>query len=253
MDAGALKETVTQTGAHVALTLADLALDELLLTLHAGRFTGAIRLGSSPESDRLCFREGALVGMRPRPSEDGPGLQAALLALHLVPLPTMAAVSDDGARDPRDWARTLRARRLVDDEGLRRAIHEHTRCRLFALYDLGPETPVRIRQGLEQLAGFWPVPTDVRPMVAFGMVVRASASRRAAMLEKVRDRVVRTVAPYDAQRNSYGLPPPVVAATKPLEHGFRMSGTAALPGLSSEETAGLLLLFDRISMLRIES
>ena len=252
MDVGALTEALAESGAHVSLTLGDVALDELLLTAHAGRFTGAIRLGDPPKSDRLCFREGALVGLQPRPDDDGPGLSAALKALQLVSEETWAAVSDDGAREPRAIAKALLEQRLVDEDDMQRAIHEHTRRRLFALYDLSTETSVRVRQGLEQLAGFWPVPTDVRPVVAFGMVVRASPARRAAILEKVCDRVVRIVAPYDEQRNSYGLPPPVVTATKSLEHGFRMSGTASLPGLSTEETAGLLLLLDRIALLRIE-
>ena len=72
------------------------------------------------------------------------------------------------------------------------------------------------------------------------------------MVHKVRGRMVRILTPYDERRNSYGLPPPVVAALRSLERGFRMVGTVALPGLSSEETAGLLLLLDRMALLRVE-
>ena len=252
MDVGALTEALAGPGAMVTFTLGAVAFDELLLTIHTGRFTGAVRIGEPPEVDRLCFRDGAFVGMRPRPSQDADGLHEALLGLRLVTAETLAALSEDATLAPRALTKRLLDEGLISSEDLRRTLEEHTRRRLFALYDLDPRTTVRIRQGLEQLAGFWPVSVDVRPIVAFGMVVRAGPARRAQLLDKVRGRVVRLLAPYDAQRNSYGLPPPVVQALSSLETGFRMVGTVALPGLSSDETAGLLLLLDRMALLHVD-
>ena len=177
MDVGSLSEAVARDGADVALTLAEVTFDELLLTVHTGRFTGAINLGESPGSDRLSFRDGAFVGMRPRPAADAYGLQEALLGLRLLSPETLAAFSDDGALEPRELAKALVEQRLVSEVDMQRALEEHTRRRLFALYDLPPATPVRVRQGLNYLAGFWPVSIDVRPVVAFGLVVRAHPTR----------------------------------------------------------------------------
>ncbi len=252
MDVGALSEAVMVRGAEVTLTLGEVALDELLLTVHTGRFTGAVRVGEPPESDRLCFRDGAFVGMKPRPSADARGFTETLLALRMLTPETLSALSDDGTREPRSLAKSLVEQRLLEERDLRRAIEEHTRRRLFALYDLTRPTPIRIREGIEHVAGFWPVPIDVRPIVAFGMVVRADPERRSGMLAKVRGRTARIVTPYDERRNSYGLPPPVVAALRSLERGHRMEGDMALPGLSSAETAGLLLLLDRMALLQVD-
>ena len=252
MDVVSFGEAVAKPGADITVTLADIPLDELLLTLHTGRFTGDVRIGDPPDTDRFCIREGTFVGMRPRPSLDTKGLQGALLAYRLVSEETLAALSDDGMAPARTLAKTLLEQGLVSEADMQRAIEEHVRRRLFALYDLPPVSTSRVRQGLDHVAGFWPVPIDVRPVVAFGMVVRADQFRRAAMMDKVRGRLVRLLSPYDEQRNSYGLPPPVVAAMKSLEEGARMVGEVALPGLSIEETAGLLLLLDRMALLRLE-
>ena len=107
-------------------------------------------------------------------------------------------------------------------------------------------------QGIERLAHFHAVYVDIRPAIAFGTVVRAAPSRKQAMLQKVRGKRVRLVAPYDEQRNGYGFPPPVLLALQDLALGVSLDGDIALPGLSTSETAGVLLLFDRMSLLRIE-
>ena len=252
MDVAALSEAVAQPGADLRLTLGNVSLDELLLTVHTARLTGAVRIGTPPQVDRLCFRDGAFVGIRPRPETDASGLQDAILSLRILSTEALAALSEDGRGDARAFAAGLREHRLLTEADLQRAIDEHTRRRLFELYDLGADTPVRVRQGLEQVAGFWPVSIDVRPVVAFGMVVRADPVRRAKMMAKVKGRSVRLLSPYDERRNSYGLPPPVVAATKALEGGFTMVETMTLPGLSTDETAGLLLLLDRMALLRVD-
>ena len=252
VDVTAFSESIARPGAVVALTLRELALDELLLSLHTARFTGMARIGDKPDADRLCFREGGFVGMQPRPSIDGPGLRSTLRSLKLVSEEALAAVGDDGALEARALAQALTSQRLVAEADMDAAVAEHVRRRLFALYDLPDSTPFKVRQGLDQLAGFWPVSLDVRPLVAFGMVNRADPRRRSALLDRVGGRQVQIVAPYDAQRNSYGLPPPVVSAMRSLEVGQTVDGSFALAGLSNAQTAGLLLLLDRMSLLRVE-
>lgn len=252
MDVGAFSDAVGRPGSDIRTTLSEVALDELLFAVHTGRFTGAVRLGGLPEADRLCFRDGAFVGMRPRPSVDGAGLQAALLSLRLLSRATLAALTDDGPCPPKALAKVLVEHRMVTAADLQRAIDEHTRRRLFALYDLPPATPVRALQGLDHVAEFWPVSIDVRPVVAFGVVARANAFRRAAMMDKVKGRTVRLQSPYDETRNSYGLPPPILYALKSLQRGVSLDRSDSLPGLSVEETAGVLLLLDRMALLHIE-
>ncbi|MEO1338672.1 MAG: hypothetical protein AAFV29_23715, partial [Myxococcota bacterium] len=215
-------------------------------------FTGVVYLGESHQADRICLREGAFVGMAVRRSADAVGLQDALLSFRIVSEDALAALSDDGTQDARLLAKVLVERRFVSEADLHRAVEAHVRRRLFALYDLGATEPVRVRQGLMHLASFWPVAMDIRPFVAFGMVVRSSAGRRAAIMAEVRGRTVRIVAPYDARRNGYGLPPPVVGAMKALESGVYMDDAVTLPGLSADETAGLLLLLHRMSLLQLD-
>jgi hypothetical protein len=237
-------------GGALTATLGDQPLDELLFTLHTGRFTGALRVGRP--ADRVYLREGAVVGLVPPPKQDVEGLAATLVQLKLLSRETLAAVWEDCA--PEDGVALVRAlldAALLSPDAVTRATEEHARRRLFALYDRPPETEVELRSGLESLAHFNPVYLDVRPAIAFGMVVRADADRKAALAERVRGRRVGLLAPYDERRNSYGLPPPVLLALRDLAKGVRMQADGALPGLSPAETAGVLLLFERMSLLTV--
>lgn len=238
-------------GGALELTLADVPLDELLFTLHTQRFTGAMRIQASASPDRVYFREGSVVGVVPPPENDVAALANLLVQMKLLSEEALGAVWDDG--EPPDGValtRVLLDSGLLGPDAVGRAVEEHARRRLFALYD-APAAGVELRAGLESLAHFVPVYLDVRPAIAFGTVVRADADRKAEMARRVRGRTVRLLAPYDERRNSYGLPPPVLIALRDLAVGVRLSREVKLPGLSAAETAGVLVLFERMSLLDV--
>lgn len=237
-------------GGALTTTLADHPLDELLFTLHTRRFTGAMRVGDP--MDRVFLREGVVVGLKPPPAADVEGLGATLVQLKLLSREALAAVREDC--DPADGVALARAvldAALLSPDAVTRATEEHARRRLFGLYESPSETEVELRAGLESMAHFNPIYLDVRPAIAFGMVVRADPERKRALAERVRGRRVGLLAPYDERRNSYGLPPPVLMALRDLAKGVRMQPDGALPGLSQSETAGVLLLFERMSLLTV--
>lgn len=233
-------------------SLSDMPLDELLFALHTGRFTGAVRVSLDETTDRIYFREGAAVGMVPAAAHDVQPYAHLLVQMKLLSEETLTAVWSDA--EPEDGValeRALLDNELLDAETMRRAAEEHARRRLFALYD-SPDAEVRVRAGLRSLAHFSPIYLDVRPAIAFGMVVRSSADRKATIADRVRGRFVRLLAPYDERRNSYGLPPPVLQALRDLGSGVNLQQEVQLQGISASDTAGLLLLFDCMSLLKIE-
>jgi hypothetical protein len=62
----------------------------------------------------------------------------------------------------------------------------------------------------------------------------------------------RIAPPYDTRRNRCGLPEPLLTAAGQLStHPVVFDATPCLSGLTPETTAGLLLLFQRISLLEI--
>jgi hypothetical protein len=133
-------------GGALTATLGDQPLDELLFTLHTGRFTGALRVGRP--ADRVYLREGAVVGLVPPPKQDVEGLAATLVQLKLLSRETLAAVWEDCA--PEDGVALVRAlldAALLSPDAVTRATEEHARRRLFALYDRPPETEVEAALG----------------------------------------------------------------------------------------------------------
>ncbi len=251
MSHGAITEAIDRVGprGELKFTLADIPFDELLLHLHTARFTGLVEVGAGDDRDRVFLREGSVVGLRPPAASDRSSLREGLLALKLMAPDAIDAVTD-GARDGLQMGEKLVESGRVTADELDRAVEEQARRRLFSVYDRA-EAPVRLAEGLDRLAHFHAVYVDVRPAIAFGMVVRSGPGRKQAMLQKVRNKSVRLVAPYDETRNGYGLPPPVLLALRELAEGVTMNGDIGLPGLSSSETAGVLLLFDRMSLLKI--
>ncbi len=240
------------TGGALDLTLEDLPFDEVLFTLHTSRFTGALRVHADAEPDRVYFREGVGVGVVPAPAHDVDALAQLLLQMKIMSEEALAAVWDAGP--PADGVALCRAlldTGLLGPEAVSRAVEEHARRRLFTLYD-SPGAKLELRAGLESLAHFTPIYLDVRPAIAFGVVVKADPDRKADMARQVRGRKVRLLVPYDERRNSYGLPPPVTLALRDLARGVRLQTEVVLPGLSASETAGILMLLDRMSLLTIE-
>lgn len=238
-----------------------LPLDELLLTLHETRFTGVVEMVSSvspsglesASADRLLFREGGSVGVVPPNPEDLRLLSESLVQLKLVSQVQMTNLLREHAdASAVRLGKRLLAMSVVDQEGLDRAFAEQARRRVFQLYDL-PSGEVTVREGIERLAAFHPIFVDLRPAIAFGLVVRASQERKEDMLKRVAHKRAWMLAPYDEQRNSYGLPPPVLAGLRGLaERSVRFGEKPLLEGLSRNETAGVLLLLDRTSLLHLE-
>ena len=240
-------------GGELVLAPSDVPLDEVLLCLHMGRFTGALWLGHPPQQvDRVFLRGGAVVGLLPRRTADTPLLAEVLVAMKLVSREALAAALEEGGdEDGVVFGQRLKESELVAAPDLDRAFEEQARRRLFQLYDL-PEEPIRVREGIERLAHFHPTGVDVRPAIAFGMVVRSSTERRQAVLARLAGRAVRLVAPYDEKRNGYGLPPPVLIALRDLAAGVHLGPEPKLVGLSTPETAGLLLFLEQMGLLAVD-
>lgn len=253
MSAPSLSEALASLpmGGVLTLSLQDIPLDELLFRLHTGRFTGALSVHAGTAPDRIYFREGVAVGVVPDPEQDVARYGQLLVQMKLLSQETLSAVwADFGPEDGVALERVLLENELLTAQQLTRGAEEHARRRLFALYDF-PEAQIEVRSGLESLAHFSPIYLDVRPAIAFGLVVRADADRKGRLAQQVQGRRVRLLAPYDEGRNSYGLPPPVLLALRDLAEGVHMRQDVRLPGLSASETAGVLLLFQRMSLLTV--
>jgi uncharacterized protein DUF4388 len=240
-----------EPGGILRFRLAQVPLDELLLAVHESRFTGAISIGEYP-ADQIYMREGAVVGMTPKKHVDAQLLGQVLLQQKSIEKSTLDAIlQDDHAENGMLLGQRLLSKRLIDTQALDRACTEQGRRRLFHLYDY-EDAPALVSQGIGRLANFHPAYVDVRPVIAYGMVVRASPARKRDVLDRVRNRWVKLRAPYDESRNSYGLPPPVLAAVRSLSGGeVGFGDEPTLQGLGPEETSGVLLLFDRMSLLEI--
>jgi hypothetical protein len=240
-----------EPSALLRFRLQQVPVDELLLTLHAARFTGSVAIGSPPP-DQIYFREGAVVGVSPKKHLHAQLLGQVLIQQKAIDRPTLERVlAREQVADGMLLGERLLFMQLINAEDLDRACAEQGRRRLFYLYEY-EDAEVLVSQGIAHLSHFHPSYVDVRPAIAYGMVVRSTAGRRKEVIDRVRGRWVRLRAPYDEQRNSYGLPPPVLQGIRCLHEGEVAFGDdPKLPGLGPEETAGVLLLFDRMSLLEI--
>lgn len=230
--------------------LADIPLDEMLLTLHVSRFTGSISVGDHPP-DYLYLRGGTVVGVRPKEHLAAQLLGQVLVQLKVLDQRSLDQVLAEGAGDGLLLGQRLLNGGWIAAEDLDRACAEQGRRRLFHLYEYD-DAPVVVCQGLERLSNFHPTFVDLRPAIAYGMVVRADAARKQEVVDRVKNRSARLTVPYDEQRNSYGLPPAVLHGVRQLSNGgIAFDDAPALPGLGTDETAGVLMLFDRMSLLEI--
>src|SRR5262245_2929921 len=227
--------------AEVRFTLRDIPLEELLLTFHETRFTGAVDVGAPPEVDRVFFREGAVVGLVPYQRQDAQLLGGILVEMKRISRADLDTVlADQTITDGVLLGQRLLSRRLIDEDALNRACAEQARRRLFHLYEYG-EAPVLVREGLHRLARFFPTYVDVRPAIAYGMVMRSRTEKKRAMAKRAAHLRARILSPYDEKRNSYGLPPPAIQAMRLLAEGVEFEAVPSLPGLNAEMTAGLLV------------
>jgi hypothetical protein len=238
--------------AEIRFTLRDIPLEELLLTFHETRFIGAVDVGAMPEVDRVFFREGAVVGLQPYQHLDAQLLGGILVEMKRLSRSDLDQVlADKTVTDGVLLGQRLLARRLIDEDTLNRACAEQARRRLFHLYEY-EAAPVLVREGIHRLARFFPTYVDVRPAIAYGMVMRSATEKKRAMAKRAANHHARILAPYDEKRNSYGLPPPVLQGMRLLAEGVEFEAVPSLPGLNAEMTAGLLVLLERMSLLRLE-
>lgn len=237
---------------EVRFQLGDVPIDELLLTLHETRFTGIVELGREAQADRVVMRGGKVIDAVPTRYLHVQLLADVLRELQLVPGEQLRKVLEsDAAMDGDTFCRRLVARGFLTQEQLRAAVHEQALRRLFYLYDHSGG-PALIRQGLPPVAPIAARAVDILPAVAYGVVVRAHPRRRQAMLAFAAHKRARIAPAYDTRRNRCGLPEPLLGAAARLsERPVVFGAVPCLPGLTAETTAGLLLLFQRISLLEI--
>jgi hypothetical protein len=240
-----------EPGGMLRFRLSQVPVDELLLTVHASRFTGSVGIGDYP-ADQIFLREGAVVGVAPKQHLHAQLLGQVLIQQKAIDRETLERVlAEEKVDDGMLLGQRLLHMQLIDAEDLDRACAEQGRRRLFYLYEYD-DADVLVSQGIARLSHFHPSHVDVRPAIAYGMVVRSGAARRRAIVDRVRGRWVKLRSPYDEQRNSYGLPPPVLQGIRCLHEGEVAFGEEPrLPGLGPDETAGVLLLFERMSLLEI--
>jgi hypothetical protein len=237
---------------EVSFSLADIPIDELLLTLHETRFSGTVELGRPAHADRVIFKGGKILDAFPYRFLHVKLLAEILLEVRAVSSSALRQIiEEDALLDGDLLGRRLLARGLLSPQRLREVNHEQARRRLFYLYDHSGG-PALIRQGAPRQAPLDLQPVDLFPAVAYGIVVRAHPRRRQAMLAFAANKRARLVTPYDVARNRWGLPPPLLEGTQILSgEAYHFGALPALPGLNADTTAGLLLLFHRMSLLEL--
>ena len=233
-----------------SVNLADISLADILLGMHVERFTGVIELSQPAEQQIFFLHQGQLVGGELR----GEGGRDQLLS-HLI---QYKLVDTEDARGFQSLTETqlelislLFEQRILTREQVDRAVIESIRRQIFALVPRSNLT-IEISTGDDQLVSFHPVVIDLRPIIAFGVVAHSRVAERQMFIERISGRTFHIQMPYNKERNVLGLPPPVVAATSKLvEEGFEaLTRPFVLPGLGEQETLGLLMLFDKMGLLR---
>jgi hypothetical protein len=238
-----------EPNSEVSFSLADFPLDEVLLVLHETRFSGETQIGLPPEVDRLEFRDGKLIALTPNRFQHVALMVSILVEMRATGGDALrAVVEEDATMDGALFGKKLINRSMVDRETWERASFEAARRRLFQLYDLvGAQTVIYRSDSVERSDA---TAIDVLPAIAYGIVVRAVPARRQAMLAFAAHKVVRLLAAYDLDRNRCGLPPALLEAVKHLMgEGVTFGSVPNLPGLTPDTTAGILLLFQRMSLL----
>ena len=245
-----------------------LPLADLLHTTYNAEFTGCIglraagfmpvadfssasgRASLAAGTDLLFLQNGHVVGLE-RMGTPGVRGVAQVLREHRCLDSAEAEAFAGASRDGLELCRQLEARGLVERGDLDIAVAEHARRRLFERAG-DNNSMVDVRAGVEALAGFHPVHIDPRPVVAFGLVVHGSSTEKRAQMNRASGRFVRLVSSYDIAENAYRLPPPVLEAVDLLQQeGVTFGRRPRFRSLSSRDSAGLLLLMDRIGTLEI--
>lgn len=238
-------------GGEVEFTLGNIPLDELLVTLHETRFAGTVDIGQAADLDDIVFRDGQIVAVTPPSAAHMRLLVDTLISRHLM---SGEAIRDQLQADPTMDGNALEDRLLflglLSEDALAELRADLIRQRLFEVYDRGDQ-PVLLRQGLDRVDCGFALNINPLPAVAFGIVNRANPARRRAMLAFAAEKRVSMECAYDLRRNRYGLPAALLRGVEMLNGpGVQFGPVACLPGLSQDQTAGVLLLFQRVGLLR---
>jgi len=239
---------------EMKVTLSDIPLDELLITFHETRFTGRVWIQFKEDRDELRFRRGQILRVIPGEKVHLRHLHTSLLELGLVDKSTFEAQHLADARlSAPDLLDCFVLRRLIDLEDVKKVHYELAQRRLLELFDL-VESEVVVENSFDAPEDAESILLSPLPAVAYGLVARASPARRQAMLAFAANRFAKLNVSYDSARNRLGLPEVFVTAVDRLStRGIYFGAQPCLPGLTPEDTAGLLLLFRRMGLLNLGS
>ena len=241
-------------GSDVQIELSDFPLDELLLTAHETRFTGRIILQSGNEADEVFLHRGKISRVIPRSDLRKQILRDALIGLALI---TEEVIQAQFEADPR-----LNASDLLDCFVLRKILpvdhvpsveYEMARRHMLSLFSLA-QSHVTVLSEREYSNSQYSWLMNPLPTIAYGMVACAAPARRQAMLAFAGNQFARLNVAYDLKRNRLGLPKEFMAAVERLSNkGIFFGNQPCLPGLTPDDTAGVLLLFRRLGLLTLGS
>jgi hypothetical protein len=239
-------------GGEVRISLQDFPLDELLVTVHETRFTGRLWVTKDEQRDEVRLRRGQVLRVTPRPDVYMDLLRACLLDLELVEESVLdAQITADTRLTANDVIDCFVLRKLIDIEGIKKFNYEIAKRRLLNLFEL-PDAQILVENGFEENEDVDCLLLSPLPAIAYGLVVCASPARRNAMLAFAANQFAKLDVSYDGERNRLGLPKTFVGAVERLStKGIFFGKQPCLPGLTPEDTAGLLLLFRRMGLLSL--
>lgn len=239
-----------QPGGDVQFTLSAVPLDEALVTLHETRFRGSLTLGQPPEADVLYFRKGQIVRATPPNAVHMRLLCGAILEARLMSAEILREQIEADARlSAVDVAECFVLRGLVSDPSMKRVELSIAKRRLIELYESQHQS-VTLREGLDAALDIDGPTLSPLPAVAHGIIAKSNPARRVAMRAYAAGKRVRLQGPYDVVRNRLGLSGRFLAAARTLDaEGAQFGAEPTLGELTTDETAGLLLAFQRMGLL----
>ena len=241
-------------GSDVQIELNAFPLDELLLTAHETRFTGRITLRSPNETNQVFLHRGKISRVIPSSALRKELLRQSLIGLSLMTEEVIQAQFD---ADPRlsasDILDCFVLRKLLQVTEVPTVEYEIARRHMLGLFSL-PNAHVTVLREQDKPGSQHSWLMNPLPTIAYGMVACAAPARRQAMLAFAGNQFARLNVAYDLKRNRLGLPKEFMAAVERLSNkGIFFGSQPCLPGLTPDDTAGVLLLFRRLGLLSLGS
>ena len=241
-------------GSDVQIELSDFPFDELLMTAHETRFTGRLILQSGGETDEVLLHRGKISRVIPRTGERKKILRQSLIGLSLMTEEVVEAQFD---ADPRLSANDILdcfvLRNILPADDVPSVEYEMARRHLLSLFSL-IQAHVTVLSEREYNSSQYSWLMNPLPTIAYGLVACAAPARRQAMLAFAGHQFARLNVAYDLTRNRLGLPKEFMAAVERLSNkGIFFGNQPCLPGLTPDDTAGVLLLFRRLGLLTLGS